>query len=211
MAAAAPSTPPELPMFVINLDSRPERLATFREAFSEYPITRFPAIRPASGNGVDGCRESHFAIVRMAKERRYPWVMIMEDDCCPYPYFKEEFAKMLPDLWAAREFWDIYNGGIITPGGHIYRIRNNILNVKWGACSQMIIVNSSAYDKVLNWRPRVDAPAIDMYYNKFHIATSAPLLTYQSNSPSDIQKGYTIGATTEFIKAAQVINGYWIR
>jgi GR25 family glycosyltransferase involved in LPS biosynthesis len=38
-----------LPMFVINLDSRPERLATFREAFDPlgYTVECFRAIRPA--------------------------------------------------------------------------------------------------------------------------------------------------------------------
>jgi GR25 family glycosyltransferase involved in LPS biosynthesis len=40
---------PALPMFIINLDSRPERLATFRKAFDPlgYTIERFRAIRPA--------------------------------------------------------------------------------------------------------------------------------------------------------------------
>ena len=49
-----------------------------------------------------------------------------------------------------------------------------------------------------------------MYYRLFRIVTSAPPLTYQSNTPSDVQTDHTIGETQEFARAARRLESFRI-
>jgi hypothetical protein len=193
---------PPLPMIAINLDRRTDRWSALTEAFADYPIERFSAIRPADGDGIRGCRESHFAALRLARERQYPWVALMEDDCVPYSHFREELARLLPLLWELRASWDIYTGGPIALRS-MTRIKHNLIGIDFWACAQFIIIHAGAYNKILNgWNETTSMHAVDMYYNNtLRSVTSAPPLTYQSNTPSDVQTDHTIGATDEFRRA----------
>jgi len=160
-------------------------------------------------SGADGCRESHFSIIRLAKERGYPWVAIMEDDCEPYPHFWKEYDAILHLLWKNREKWDIFNSGTIALTS-MYRVELNLIKISRCICTQFIIIHSGAYDTILNgYGPKSD-PTVDNYYSNFRIVTCAPPLTYQRNSKSDVQTGYTIGDTQEFQKAYEKITMFKI-
>jgi len=203
---------PILPMFVINMDTRPERYAEFQESFPDYPITRVSGVRAANGDPNRGCCESHFKIVQLAKDRGYPWVLIMEDDCAPFPYFRTEFPKVIADLWKTRDSWDIYNGGPIKPLG-IRRFYNNICYAYGCACTQFMIINCSAYNRILEKAAQWNIP-IDHYYNNLGLryTISAPMLTYQTASRSDLQPdGVSAGQSNIFIQTMKHINTFWIR
>lgn len=183
------------PIIAINLDHRKDRWADTLKAFPNVSIERFPAIQlPA---GVDGCRESHFAILRIAKERGYPWVAIMEDDCEPYPHFWKEYNEILPLLWKHRSDWDIFNSGTIALTS-MNRIEYNLIKISRCICTQFIIINCGAYDKILREYGPLSDPSIDNYYSKFRIVTCAPPLTYQRASKSDVQTDYNVGDTNQF-------------
>lgn len=69
-------------IFVINLDSHPERLAEFYDEMKKANIAsekieRFSAI--LAGDGI-GCTASHLHVLKIARERRYKNILIFEDD-----------------------------------------------------------------------------------------------------------------------------------
>jgi hypothetical protein len=173
----------------------------------EHSVTRFPAIRHILG--IDGCRESHFAIIRKAKTLGLPWVGIMEDDCAMYPHFSEMFPTVLDKLWSHRSDWDIFNSGPILISS-VRQFDSPLLQIESCACTQFIIVNASAYDNILDsYNDDVYDKRVDEYYGKLckgRIFTCTPPLTYQIDSPSDVQEGYTVGATDLFIRAYQLVS-----
>ena len=70
-----------IPMvFYINLDHRTDRKEEIEKELVELglPFERFSAIRHSIG--AVGCSKSHMAILKIAKERKYPRVLILEDD-----------------------------------------------------------------------------------------------------------------------------------
>jgi glycosyl transferase family 25 len=186
------------PIIVINLDHRTDRWAETIAAFPDMPLERFSAIKEPSG--VDGCRKSHLAVVRIAKERNYPWVAIMEDDCAPYPHFQHEYNSILPLLWKHRSEWDIFNSGPINLKS-MYRFEGSLVRICNSVCVQFCIINSSVYDRILEHVEGTDFISIDHYYKKFRIVTNAPPLTYQRNSKSDVQIYYNVGETNDFSKS----------
>lgn len=70
-----------IPMvFYINLDHRTDRKEALEKELVELglPFERFHAIKHEFG--AVGCSKSHLAILKLAKERKYPRVLILEDD-----------------------------------------------------------------------------------------------------------------------------------
>jgi glycosyl transferase family 25 len=70
-----------IPMvFYINLDHRTDRQEALEKELVELglPFERFSAIRHELG--AVGCSKSHLAVLKLAKERNYPRVLILEDD-----------------------------------------------------------------------------------------------------------------------------------
>lgn len=197
---------PPLPMFCINLDKRTDRWQEFQDTWSvSYPhIQRFSGI--VGPTGVDGCRESHFTVIRVAKEAGYPWVCIMEDDCLPYEHFQKEFPNALSALWKHRDKWSVFNGGPIDTRS-ITRLDGQLLRIEHWACTQFIIVNASAYDTILNGydHEKYKPGAVDMYYRIYPSVCWSPSLTYQRDSPSDVQVGYNVGAMPDFPKTYRKI------
>ena len=89
----------EIPKFVVNLDRRPDRLeeVTKEMNYLGWDFERFPAI---DTNSYMGITKSTFEIIKIAKERNYPRVMIIEDDCGFMPYAKDLLQK-IEDTWCA--------------------------------------------------------------------------------------------------------------
>lgn len=70
-----------IPMvFYINLDHRTDRKEALEKELIELglPFERFSAIK--HDYGAVGCSKSHVAVLKLAKERKYPRVLILEDD-----------------------------------------------------------------------------------------------------------------------------------
>jgi hypothetical protein len=191
--------PPPLELYCINLDHRTDRWADTQAAFAAIGTTlqRFPACTAA--RGVDGCRASHFAVVRMAAERGLPWVGVLEDDCEPYAHFAEEFPKLLTVAWAHREAWDICNTGPIAITS-CSRVVDNLIEIPKCICLQFVIIHAGAYDKILSsWTAGESPEEVDEYYTRIlRTVTWAPPLTYQRNSRSDIRPGTPVGGSEQF-------------
>lgn len=88
-------------IFYINLDKRTDRREQIENELHKYNLydksERFPAIHTPD-QGILGCTMSHLAVLRLAKERNYKQILILEDDF----YFivpPDEFERILQDFF----------------------------------------------------------------------------------------------------------------
>lgn len=83
--------------FYINLDRRTDRREQFEEECRRMNISveRFPAME--RNPGALGCSYSHYNVIKLAKERGYPTVIVFEDDF-QFLVSREEFDSILSSL-----------------------------------------------------------------------------------------------------------------
>ncbi len=173
------------PVLVINLDERKDRWKDIQSAFSKWnvPLERVSAVRMKPG--WKGCSLSHRKCIQLAKERRYPWVLILEDDCVPSTT-KQRVEELLPSLWSRRHEWDIFNGGpsqlfdtqVITEQVPLYQVK--------GYATHFILIHEGSYDRLL--KEVHENMKIDVFY-KDHMRcwASFPHCATQAVSKSDIE------------------------
>lgn len=178
------------PTLLINLDDRPDRLLEVQQDFHSWPVTveRVSAIKRKPG--YKGCSLSHLKCIQIAKDRQYPWVLIIEDDCMLMNNAKERFQSILPYLWNNKHKWDMFNGSVTLIEKHtIIDKQHKLFQVK-GYATNFYIVHNGVYDRLLNNHPVEPSEPIDVYYNKnFRTWTMVPYLAKQRPSRSDIEKG----------------------
>jgi GR25 family glycosyltransferase involved in LPS biosynthesis len=93
-------------IFVINLDSRPDRWQSCLHEFARHGIRRFERFRAyhrplveGEPNGNFGCTASHRAILEIVAYHRWPRVLVLEDDfMILHGDFQERFSSMLPEV-----------------------------------------------------------------------------------------------------------------
>jgi hypothetical protein len=180
------------PTLVINLDSRQDRMSEFTQEFRSWPVTveRVSAVKYSPG--WKGCAASHLKCIKLAKERNYPWVLVVEDDCTLTPGASEQFQAVLPYLWQNRERWDIFYGGATSlKKSNRVSYSPDIFEVTCFT-THFCLIHSSSYNKILNNYPEVIdeyMDPIDLYYaNTLRIWTTAPFFAKQRPSKSDIEE-----------------------
>ena len=85
----------------INLDRRPDRKTSIETELANMGITdyeRFTAIERPPGQGIVGCGYSHLAVLKLAKERQYPNILIFEDDFY-FTVSKDELRKSMAEFF----------------------------------------------------------------------------------------------------------------
>jgi GR25 family glycosyltransferase involved in LPS biosynthesis len=179
------------PTLVINLNLRKVRLSEFTQEFHNWPVTveRVSAVKYSPG--WKGCAASHLKCIKLAKERNYPWVLIVEDDCTLTPGASEQFQALLPYLWQNKASWDIFYGGTtcINKAKHIFH-SPPIFELRC-LTTHFCLIHNASYDKILNNYPGLFkdyTKPIDMYYaDTQRIWTTVPFFAKQRASMSDIQ------------------------
>ena len=187
--------------FVINLDERTDRWNTFQENFKDITLERVSAINNTVG--WKGCGLSHVKVVKAAKEKGLPFVLIMEDDCVPSEFFKNNIDIFQKWLEQNMDKWDV-----ATTGNSYYGFHGNEENSITPICAlsnlklyttkilslQCYFINSSAYDSFISWGKNLDSSPnawnpIDFWPNKQHMKTISctPFLTRQLNDFSNIE------------------------
>lgn len=83
----------EIPKFVVNLKRRPDRLEHIKKEM-EYIGWEYEIFEAVDIGSYVGCTLSHLEILKIAKERNYDRVMIIEDDCTFMPYSKSLIKKI---------------------------------------------------------------------------------------------------------------------
>ncbi len=94
----------------INLDKRQDRYKEINEELERmnllYMSERFSAIEVAPPMGILGCGKSHLAVLKMAKERGYKRVLILEDDF-QFKVDREELDTSLTNLFQEHPQFDV--------------------------------------------------------------------------------------------------------
>ena len=188
--------------YIINLDERTDRLNNVIKKFEQYnlPLYRIPAIRDSVG--WKGCGYSHISVIKMAKEQNLPSVLIIEDDCIPTEHFKNWFV-IQEWLEKHRTKWDIFIGGNSYYGFWVNEKDNieplcQLEDIKLyktkTAAFHFYYVNSSAYDKMLEWETYIqthnESMPIDLWPDKVNLnsISCTPFIALQQPSYSDIEK-----------------------
>jgi GR25 family glycosyltransferase involved in LPS biosynthesis len=82
-----------IPKFVVNLERRPDRLEHIQKEM-DYMGWEYELFKAVDLNNHGGCTLSHTEIIKIAKERGYDSVMVIEDDCTFLPYSKDLINKI---------------------------------------------------------------------------------------------------------------------
>jgi hypothetical protein len=143
----------QLNKIVINLPERNERLERFlNECPKEWgtPLV-IPGVKePTAWHGI---AKAHMNAISHAKERGWDKVLIMEDDLCLPAKGKPVLKQYLDSAFDDKkipENWDILLGGVYY--ARTLDRYNNYWNKIGEFCAlHWYIVNSKAYDKLLNW------------------------------------------------------------
>lgn len=133
--------------FYINLESRPERNLITRQELKKLGIkkpNRFNAITHEIP--LVGCARSHIACLEKAKELKWDYVIIFEDD------LKIEGKKTLIEKfkkYIKKDFWDVLYLGCwnyLPPE----KVDKDLAKVVRAVCLHAYIVKSHYYDTLIN-------------------------------------------------------------
>jgi hypothetical protein len=184
-------------VFVINLDHRTDRLEQFVAGLETFGVSklwinqnleRFSAVK--SDNGADGCRDSHIAILKIAKERGYKNILVFEDDC--------QFVGTPNDLGAFCKQLNLVNWDIAYLGWNSHEPLQpfdlNLLVAKEIYSTHAIAYNNTVYDRIIEADNFAHIGILDVYYREQlqkglsakTCFASYPLLCSQFNGHSDI-------------------------
>jgi len=137
--------------FYINLDRRTDRRAEVEKEFADKDLVveRFPAVEYTPPT--IGCNLSHIEVLKLARARNYPSVMIFEDDF-QFVVSKEQWTHLIAQL---PETYDVvmmsYN--TIQPSPY-----NDVFDrVRGAQTASGYIVHSRFYDKLIaQWEEGVE-------------------------------------------------------
>ena len=199
----------ELPKFVINLQSRSENLEKIRKEldYMGWDWERFEAVN--RGNYM-GCTLSHLEVIKIAKERGYKRVMVIEDDCTFMPYAKS-FLNKLEEQISDIEF-GVFN---VTPtlNRHMnisekYNMLLDLTNLPPKQnefhtetfATNMLVYDVSVYDEMPkiadisfgvggDYFHPIDGYLVKFIYPKFQSYCPVLPIAPQRNSYSDVSQG----------------------
>lgn len=178
-------------VFVINLDERVDRWISIQETCRNCGLepTRVSAERASPG--WVGCGRSHLKIIKNAKEKCLPWVLILEDDASFDIEGITRFRALLPYLWNNRDKWERFSGGPCfawNPELRVLDIHRQLIYIRGWSC-HFDLIHGAAYDSILTWDSAKGRP-IDVFYcdlaeKGFRNICTYPHIATQINSVSD--------------------------
>jgi glycosyl transferase family 25 len=134
----------------VNLESRTDRKAEIENELNNFNIDyeRFNAIsRP--DYGIIGCTQSHLEVIKMAKNKRYKNILILEDDFT-FTVSKDTFEKQIELLFNSNVNFDIcmlsYNL-IKYKKSDEYTFLHNVLDAQ---TTSGYIINENMYDIMID-------------------------------------------------------------
>lgn len=181
--------------YVINLDKRQDRWIDIQKNFGSINCVKLERFSAYCGTpGWKYCTLSHQELVRRARSRGDPLVLILEDDCMiqNIDTFEIRFMSILTWLQENLDKWEVFNGGPtlwIDSQKPLKVLDRNlgIVSLNWGQMSHFIIYNQKIYDKFLAHEPETEDNTIDMFLSKRTLEiTSVPYLAVQKPDHSDL-------------------------
>ena len=195
------------PILVINLDNRTDKWEQIQKDFQDWPVKleRVSAVKHATG--WKGCYLSHLKCVNIAKERKYPWVLYLEDDCMLTPEAKHRFTKLLPFLWGTRQHWDFFMGGLTGVTGCAVINQEHHLYIARGFGAHFCLIHSNTYDGILDIMDvdmEPDEPCDSLYRSAMRLWITLPFIAKQYAGYSDISDTYK-DSYSEYDEAEQML------
>lgn len=177
-------SPPQVPVYVINLDHRQDRWEVMQKKCSSAGIqpTRISAVKASPG--WHGCGFSHKKVAQAAQAAGHSWYVVLEDDAEFSVDDWKRFMKIVPYLWEHRDKWDIFNGGFGSVEHFKLVEREPILYEGKGYCSHFYFVNKRAFKAMAEWTP--EKQALDNYAKNMMMWGTYPFISTQADSKSDL-------------------------
>jgi len=132
----------------INLNKRIDRREQIEKELNDFDLSyeRFEAIE-TKGFGILGCGKSHLQVLKLAKERNYENILILEDDFT-FLVSKEEFETQLTSFFDLKMDYDVlflsYNLRRFEP------LENSIVNKSLEVqTASGYLVHKNYYDKLI--------------------------------------------------------------
>jgi hypothetical protein len=172
--------------YVINLDTRHDRMESFNKNEFPFEVIRIPGILTKTGQ--EGCAMSHINVLKNHTELPFA---VFEDDCkMLYPW--EEVQKCIDQL---PRYWDaLWLGATLKK--HLIRYSHNLCKLRMAYALHAVIYNSQRIvDYILeNYKISAKVP-IDNYYRhvvmeRFRCYITYPMMATQEASVSDITGEY---------------------
>ena len=184
-------------LYLINLVHRKDKRDKFLENIPQnlFNVNIFNAVKHV--NGANGCSLSHLSLIKYAKNKNLPYIIVVEDDAL-FRFNSSKLKEILDLLISNLDKWEIFNG---SPTFHfhedifnissVYESFNSIfLDSEFCLSTSFIIYNANSYDKMLSFN--FSSP-IDLYITNNFIQTfykEGPI-NVQDVSYSDIQNSNT--------------------
>lgn len=183
----------------INLDRRPDRWARMRAEFARHgvrAVRRFPAADglelPAPPGwegtaGAYGCLRSHLEVVKEARARRLPSVLIFEDDLVFAPRLGEDFRayfRQVPDDWEMLHLGALH---VAEPA----EVSANVRRISRAYSTYAYALKQTVYDAFIELNEESLAP-VDINNHALQAARPcycfAPHLAWVEPDRSDVQE-----------------------
>jgi glycosyl transferase, family 25 len=184
--------------FCINLDRRPERWEQMRLKFERCGVEgveRFAAVDgrqaivPANWSdspGAYGCLRSHLEIIKEARRRGWPNVLIFEDDAALDPELSEKFGsyfKQVPSDWEMLHFGVNHMAAPVEVAANVVRITSANSTFAYA-------LNAAVFDSFIELNTRA-LTAVDLNNRKLQTEHACyafmPHLVWVEDLSSDVQ------------------------
>ena len=190
-----------LEAFVINLNHRQDRWKIFQENWGKSNLLHMNKFVAQEKNTIyntaeKACFISHLNIIRMAKQAKLPFVIILEDDARPgqigekinIKEWDSKFKKVYEYLLENSDKWEVYHAaGCFNNFVKSFNVDLDLYTVRT-LHLHFYVVNSSAYDKILAFDVMSDIP-IDLFFQYYlNQVASYPALSEQYSGFSDIRE-----------------------
>ncbi|MCZ6672767.1 MAG: glycosyltransferase family 25 protein [Verrucomicrobia bacterium] len=161
----------------INLDRRTDRWMRFETRMNESGLDRIIRFSAVNGteqvlpddwrysSGAYGCLQSHFEMVREARAKNWPHVLVMEDDVILHPEFNRLFnvyLEELPDDWDLLYFGGIHDQEPNPVTEHVVRLTRTY-------CTFAYALHHRVYDAFIKLNTEASSP-VDV--NNFQLQAS---------------------------------------
>jgi len=178
-------------IYCINLAERTDRWKAVQAEFEKVKIhnriKRFEALSGKTGFGFrkseDGCRTSHVAVVKLAKEAGLKNVLVFEDDVT--------FVTDVPDLLVPQDYALFYLGFYFKRGS-FEKVNDDFLKLTSGCyCLHSYSVNYQCYDLFIRGEHSVlpiDIYCILEFQSKLNCYSFNPPVAFQNGSKSNLRQ-----------------------
>lgn len=173
-------------LYIINLKHRTDKkdFILNNEQYNKFNLNFFYAIK--NNVGYIGCYISHLLLIRYAKIKNLPYIIIVEDD----NIFKDDIDLIsILDTLMQNKSWNCFNGSpnIISNN---FKFENGLYHINGAFSNNFMIYRQSVYDKILNKHNYKLKVPVDVFIsNKFTQSTilvNNKYITSQKSSFSDI-------------------------